>query len=409
MRPGPSDDRIYVIEPIGKRRPYGLRAGPYGTPYLYLPPWRGPIQPPAVPAPDGHFDQIPEDTPEFAQAHLFGTVRFVLDLWEHYFGQSIEWHFARDFDRLEVVQLTSLDNAWAGYGFMEVGAQHNDDATVTPFALNFDVVAHELGHLIMYETIGVPAATADRGEYFGFHESAADVVALIAASNFDSLIESLLEDTRGNLYSFNELDRFAELSATRQIRLASNSVRLSHFASGWRDEHALSQPLTGALFDIFVDIFQENLVERGLIARIVADLTETIRTYPERGPIIQAAFDAAYPGREEGFREAFAEARDYSGNALAEAWKRTSPDSLDYAEFGDLLLAVDREQSGGRYQEEIFESFVWREIGRVAIGPRLVGSGRDSHASSARTIVPEMGRHLPKMPYRERALIARGL
>jgi hypothetical protein len=181
MRPGPSDDRIYVIEPIGRRYHYGVREGRLGIPILELPPWRGDIHRLALPGPDGHFDHIPVGTPEFAQAHLFGAARFVRDIWEGYFGRPIAWHFASDFKRLEVLAETSLDNAQAGYGFMEVGAHHDKDGLVTPFALNFDVIAHELGHLIIYGTIGVPV-DAIEGEYFGFHECAADLVALIAAS-----------------------------------------------------------------------------------------------------------------------------------------------------------------------------------------------------------------------------------
>ena len=115
--------------------------------------------------------------------------------------------------------------------------------------------------------------------------------------HFNSVIDDLLTETSGNLYTFNELDRFAQLSPTTQIRLASNSVKLSAFAAGWVDEHDLSQPLTGAVFDIFVDIFQENLVERGLISREVADLSDRIREHPEFDVVIQAAFDAGFSGR----------------------------------------------------------------------------------------------------------------
>ncbi|TGW05938.1 hypothetical protein EN788_44815, partial [Mesorhizobium sp. M2D.F.Ca.ET.145.01.1.1] len=28
--PGPSDDRMYVVEPVGKTRPYGVNHGPLG-------------------------------------------------------------------------------------------------------------------------------------------------------------------------------------------------------------------------------------------------------------------------------------------------------------------------------------------------------------------------------------------
>ena len=407
--PGPSDDRLYVIDPVRKAHSYGIVPGPYGTPHLSLPPWRGAIRPPARAGSDGHFDRIPVEAPEFAEAHVYGSIRFVLDVWERYFGRPIEWHFARDFDRLEVVMLPALPNAHVGYGFMEVGAHRNEDGTLAPFGTNFDVVAHELGHLIIYGTLGVPSRETERGEYFGFQESAADTTAMVASLHFESLVEHLLEDTRGNLYTYNELDRFAELSATEQIRLASNSVKLSQFAAGWEDEHELSQPLTGAVFDILVDIFQENLVERGLIGRDVADLTEQVKKRPEYAATIQTVFDAAYPGQREGFRAALVEARDYLGVALAETWKRLSPDFFDYEEVATLLLAVDGALSGGRYREEMTESFVWREIGRVKVGPRLSPPNNSSHVFSARTLVPEIGRRLPKMSYRERVLLARGI
>ena len=407
--PGPSDHRLFVIDPIGKQHPYGINRGPYGTPHLDMPPWRGPIYPPALPGVDGHFDGIPIDAPEFAAAHVYGSIRFTLEIWERYFGRPIGWHFLRDFDRLEVVLLPSLGNAHVGYGFMEIGAHHNPDGSIAPFAVNFDVIAHELGHLFIYGTLGVPTPETERGEYFGFQECAADMTALVAALHFDSLVESLLEDTRGNLYTYNELDRFAELSATEQIRLASNPLKLSDFAEGWTDEHALSQPLTGALFDIFVDIFQQDLIDRGLVGRTVAELNALVRNRPDYAATIQPLFDTAFPEQRAEFRAALLDARDYTGVALAETWKRLSPHFLDYEEIATTLIAVDQALTGGRYRSAMIESFAWREIGRVKVGPRLAPPDRSSHAFSARTLVPESARHLPKMSFRERVLLARGV
>ena len=89
---------------------------------------------------------------------MFGAVRFVLDIWERYFGRRIEWHFAADYRRLEIAILPGLNNAYAGYGFMEVGAHRFPDGSHAPYALNFDVIAHELGHLILYSTDRRPYA-----------------------------------------------------------------------------------------------------------------------------------------------------------------------------------------------------------------------------------------------------------
>ena len=109
--PGPSDERMYVVEPLGKTRAYGLNRGPLGTPYLYLPAWAGPAAAPALPDAQGHFDHYRPGEPGFMAAHVFGCVRFTLDVWERYLGQPLEWHFRDGYDRLEISLLPQWDNA----------------------------------------------------------------------------------------------------------------------------------------------------------------------------------------------------------------------------------------------------------------------------------------------------------
>ena len=407
VRSGPADGRMYVIAPIGKRLPYGIVRGPYGSPVLYLPTWDGPIRPPATPDARGHFDHIHVGTPQFEAAHVYGAVRWVLDVWQRYFGQTIKWHFRRDYNALEISLLDGLDNAAAGYGFLEVGANFPAPGELLPFSLNFDVIAHETGHLIVYGEIGVPSPGAEDGEYFGFHESAADLVALFSAAHFRPVIDDLFEVTRGNLYVLNELNRIAELSQTTQIRLASNAVRLSKFSAGWTDEHDLSLPLTGALFDILVDIFHELLVERRLIGPALEDLADRVPRMPEYEHLVQTGFDKAYAADPAGFRETFAHARDLMGCYIAEAWRRLTPDLLTYAEVGAALIAVDRESSGGRYRRLMRVNFRWRGIGEVRVGPWLAPGPIVSHLRSARTVLPEDQAAMPRLSYRERFLLAR--
>ncbi len=405
---GPADDRIYVVDPVGKEHPYGFTSEPYGSPYLYLPPWDGPVRTPAESNELGHFDHLEVGTPEFEMAHVYGTVRFVLDIWENYFGRRIEWHFSRDFDRLEIVLLRDLDNAYAGYGSMEIGSHVTEAGDVLPFSLNFDVLAHEVGHMIIYSELGLPVTDTIEGEYFGFHESAADLVALVSLLHFDSALDGLLENSRGNLYTFNRLNRFAELSENEQIRLASNPLTLSDFAAGWTDEHDLAQPLTGAMFDIWVDAFHESLLDRALISGEVEDLADQIERRPECQDLIQALFDEAYAADPEGFKQALLEARDYMGVTLARTWSRLSLHHLSYERVRDVLLEVDRELNDGRYQRLILNNFRWREIGTARVGPRLSPPTPESHAFSVRTIVPEH-QSVPKRPsYSERMAIARG-
>ena len=397
---------MFVIDPIGDKPPYGMNQGPYGTPYLYFPPWTGPVAPAAMPGPGGHFDHFEPGEPGFAAAHLFGCVRFTLDVWEGYFGRPIPWFFAPRYDRLEIVSLPRFDNAHTGLGFLEAGHYVNDRGETVLLELSSDIIAHEVGHLIIYAMVGQPTHATAVGEYYGFHESAADLVALVTAAHFDSVIDSLFESTRGNLYVLNRLNRIGEVSDNDQIREASNSRHLAEFAAGWTKEHQLSLPLTGAIFDILVDIFHELLVERRLISPEMEDLADQVERRPEYEGLIQSLFDQAYARDTAAFRSALLDARDCIGLYLALTWQRLSPHSLNYVDVAAVLLQVDRELSGGRFGRLMGRNFELRGIGLVTVGPRLTPPSAESHAFSARTLAPEMGVGMPVMAYRERWQLA---
>lgn len=360
--PGPADRQMYVVDALGKREPYEAP---------YLPPYEGQIHRPALPDEAGHFDHLLPGTREFEAAHMYAVIRRVLDVWEAYTGRAVRWHFESLFERLELIPCIEWDNAQSGFGFIESGYRNNTQGDVQLFCLNFDVLAHEIGHSIVYSEVGWPVPATETSQYFGFQESAADMTALIAVLHFDSVVDRLLSDTRGNLYVLNELNRIAELSEIEQIRVASNDRRMSHYASGWEKEHHLSQPLTGALFDILVEVFHEILLEDGLIDEgLAAAAYESV--LPEREPErLQGHFDRAFAGRREEFRRALLEARDYVGTLLGLVWERLSPHHLTYADVGHAALDADLSLSGGRYRDGIFECFHWREIGSVLPGPRL--------------------------------------
>jgi hypothetical protein len=389
---GPSDGRIYTVYPVGKSSPYGI--DPLNMADALLPPWTGDILPPAEPNAAGHFDYLHPGTPQFEMAHLYGTVRFVMDVWEGYFDRPIHWHFAPRYERLELSILPSLDNAYSGFGFIEVGGDRKSGA-YRPFSLNFDVIAHEVGHAIIYGEVGIPDPESATGEYFGFHESAADLVALIASLHFNSLVDELLMRTHGNLYTFNALSRMAELSPNTQIRIAANDVRLSSFARGWTKEHLLSQPLTGAFFDIFVDIFHELLRQHGFISPEVEELSDRLLATPEYAPIMQRHFDRAFSRNPDGFKEMLLLTRDTMGSYLADTWRRLDAQYFSYLHVAEMFASIDRETSGGRFQRLIKENFDMRDIGYVRVGPQLVPFGRDSHIDSVRTFVPARSNRMP--------------
>jgi len=367
LKPGPSDNRMYTVYPVDKQLHYGAHENENGQPFMFLPPWHADVHPPALPGPDGHFDHLQPGTREFEAAHLFGCARFTLDVWERYFDSQIDWHFRGDYDRLELSILPTVDNAFMGWGFLETGGIKVDEH-YSAFFLNFDVIAHEIGHGIIYSEVGMPAQDENNPEYYGFHDSAGDLVALLTSLHFDSVVNAVLDNTRGNLYTLNRLSRFAENSERGQIRLAANDTVLSDFVGNWDDEHKLSQPLTGAVFDILVDIFHEHLLDGGLVSREMEDLSDKLEGDSNYGIIMQEKFDGFYQRDPQGFKEALLLARDFLGTYLADTWRLLDAKTLTYQGVNLALQDVDRLITGGRFNHIISNNFRRREIGLIKPG-----------------------------------------
>jgi hypothetical protein len=265
---------------------------------------------------------------------------------------------------MELIPLIEWNNAQSGYGFLEFGYGRTAIGTIDhtrPYCQNFDVLAHELGHSIIFSEVGVPRDPADDGiDYAGMHESSGDLCAIVALLHFHSFVDYLLEATKGNLLTVNGLDRVGELSDSREIRVAFNPLRMSDVGI---EEHERSLPLTGAIFDTMVEVFQKELVSQGLITEELRARSNNLPTATADLDEIQADFESAYSGHEKQFKEALLKARDYLGTLLARTWATLSPDFLTYHEVLRTLVRADRTLTGGANIPIIRDCFAWREIG----------------------------------------------
>lgn len=343
---GPANRRMYVRDPLLDKTPYE---------YPFLPPFAGATHPPAEPGPDGHFDNLAPGSRQFIAAHAFASAQRVLDIFENFLGREISWFFADTYERLEIIPWVEWRNAQSGYGYLELGVDREGDGDVSPFALNFDVIAHEVGHAILFSLFGVAEGRPAGGDFGAFHEANADLISLLSFMHFDTGLDRLLRHCQGNLLVLNELNRIAELTGDRQIRLAGNSRRMSEVTS---EIHDRSRPFTGAIFDTIVDGFYKRLVERDLAdeALLGIDIREVDETQMRR---LSSFTSDAFKARPYLFKTALIEARDEVALALVGAWKRLEPESLSFAGAADLICAVA--PSAGLAQR-FEENFRWREI-----------------------------------------------
>jgi hypothetical protein len=222
--------------------------------------------------------------------HAYGSIRRVLDIFDSYFGRRLPWQFSDAYERLEVIPHLNWDNAQSGYGFMEFGYERDETSRDRPYALNFDIIAHEVGHAILFSAMGLPAEGMWTPEFGAFHECSADLIALVSLMHFDTVLDRLLHATRGNLYVLNELNRVGELSETRQIRIASNGRKMSEVSG---EVHDRARPLIGAFFDLFVYFYVEELYGRGLVSADLRNATLSDDYRDRAAARLQTAFDAA--------------------------------------------------------------------------------------------------------------------
>jgi hypothetical protein len=371
ISPGPEDRSMYVANAVDKQQPY--------HPPDRMPPYTGSVFTPAMPDASGHFDRIPEETPQFLAAHLYGSVRRVLDIWEALLGHSVGWWHAKDFPRLELVPRVRWGNAHSGAGYLETGRLWSRNGVPQDMCLNFSIIGHEVGHIILFSVLGAPEEGHLTGAFLALHEAFADMVAAISVLYFDSAQEHMLQQTNGNLYALNLMSRLGELSGSDQVRVLDNDVSLSDLAGlrigrdgKWidplgigRNEHAASAPLSGAIFDCFVELFQDGLVRR----KVINPQLDARRWTKARVRAALAEIHAASGEALEHFRAEFGivlrESRDIIGLALARCIQRLEADDLDFGTVAARFCEALAELGQSRVMPALIENFRDRGIDPV--------------------------------------------
>ncbi len=367
VKAGPSDAWTRVID-ARRKLPYTHeQAGRI----VATPPYpRGrPRHPVVRPNPRGHFDHLKPGTRQFSAVSAFATVHCVLQIWRHYFQRPLlPWFFAAKRTWLELIPRVESANAWSGEGFLEFGYA-NWDSRIR-FCDLFDVVAHETGHLILKKVIGNPTDGAKTLAYRAHEEAGADLIALVSALHFDSVVDRLLWRTRGALFSVNELSRLAEHGRKREVREVFNEERLAsprvrRAAEKYRS-HGYSLPFSGAAYDVLVGLYLRNLRNRGVLER---DAPPARPGAPRRAlAMAQRAFHQRFATRrrfeaaQAQLKDALLDARDVFAHTMAHAWRNTSVDGFSYGRAVANILEADRQVSGGRNGRMIRDLFAWRGI-----------------------------------------------
>jgi hypothetical protein len=340
-----------------------LRKPPYVTlrgDLAFQPPYEGVQLAPAQPTHEGHFDHIHVSDRKFRAVTTYASVRFVLELWEQYLGRRVHWHFSRDYPRLEIIPLVAGEDTFAGYGYLEFGGSRKD-----PLCQNLGTVAHAVGQLIHRAVIGEPGPRRTI-DYRAHEKACADLVALVAVLEFDSVVDSLLEETRGDLLTPGLASRLGPLRQAHALSVAVNGMTMTQVMRRRKGESPpdrgmrQSRLLTGVTFDILVGSYQQGLVERRVIPEELAE-----RSRPTRGPVptsLGRKYARYFRGERSAFKAALVQARRQLGELLAKTWDRARIADLSCERVLQNMIAADRELTGGRQRDVIEHCFRRRGI-----------------------------------------------
>ena len=222
-------------------------------------------------APDGTLlDSKTKDLFQYHQLSVWANVQNTLDFFESGFalGRRISWAF--EGNRLIVVphagygENAYYDRASKSLQFYWFGDDNNRVFT----CLSSDIVNHEFGHAVLdglrpyfYELVGAQTAA--------FHEFFGDLTAILMAFQNNAFRKVVLKDSNGDLNTAQLLAGLAQqfgeaVSNAPYLRSALNDQTMEKLA-GKLEPHALSEVMTGTMFDILKGVFakhRDNELER---------------------------------------------------------------------------------------------------------------------------------------------------
>ena len=231
-----------------------------------------------------------KDNLQFHQVHAWAIVQNALDFYESGFGlgRKILWGFEGNrlivlphagygqnayYDRLsKSLQFYYFDRGKdgpddSGEDRPDDGGEDRPDRIYT--CLSADIVNHEFGHAVL-DGIRPYFNEATTPETAAFHEFAGDLTALLVVFRNNEFRKRLVIETKGKLQARNALNNLASefgdaVEGRDYLRSAVNKRTMRSLAGDQRP-HLLSEVLTGAVFDIIIEL-SRRYVDDGHSAR----------------------------------------------------------------------------------------------------------------------------------------------
>ena len=286
---------------------------------------------------------------QFNQVSVLATILRTMEIaeGERVLGRRLRWAF--DAPQLLVVPRAGLwSNAFYerethSLQFFYFEASQGEDLVYT--SLSRDIVSHETAHAIL-DGITPDLYDALTPQSLALHEAFADLTAVIMAIRSPNLATTVLEQTGGSLNYTTAFSRIAEQfgherHGSHSLRDLSQPIRIDQVSSV--EPHDLSIVLSGALYQVLVQIYEERL--KGLVER-------------EGDRFDDPEFSLS--------GKALALSAQQLARMIFRALDYLPPGEISFADYGRAILAADKAAfpRKGRYRQFLRQAFDDRNIVR---------------------------------------------
>lgn len=205
-----------------------------------------------------------KDNLQFHQVHAWAIVQNALDFYESGFGLGRKILWAFEGNRLIVLPHAGYgENAYYDRQSKSLQFYYFDSGEDRIYTcLSADIVNHEFGHAVL-DGIRPYFNEAATPETAAFHEFAGDLTALLVVFRNNEFRKKLSFETAGNLEAENALNNLASefgkaVEGRDYLRSAVNKRTMQSLAGDQRP-HLMSEVLTGAVFDIIIELSRRYL------------------------------------------------------------------------------------------------------------------------------------------------------
>jgi len=263
------------------------------------------------------------------------------DLWKANLPETIQWHNGVSLE----VHIDQQEDLNAYYDRKSLSFYHGTiKGKSVHTADSPDIVAHEFGHALL-DAVRPDLWDAALDEVAAFHESFADITAMLSALQLESVCEAVIKETGGMLFQSSVLSRFAPQYGKAVHAINPHSAPadcLRNAVNSFFYREPMHLPCLAPHTELSSEPHSFSRLFTGAFLEGMAGMLKTVSPKPKAADLMQVGKDATA--------------------LLSHAIRGAALSAAFYSEVAAQLIWADGTHFAGKYDDALRSAFVRRGI-----------------------------------------------